>query len=195
MGQAASEVGRVLGPTWLAERLHELKHEGPQPVLSELRDVQAHSPALSVLGEKLASLEKREAHMQYPSYQEAGWPIGSGSVESANKLVVEARLKGAGRHWERAHVNPMLLLGNAVCNQRWSETWQASVQERHRTRNRRRQEHTEGRLSLAGFRVLVSVLHLRWLSASSSPKRPPRYSWHQPFLRRPPASQNASAKI
>ena len=34
--------------------------------------------------------------MQYPTYQEAGWPIGSGSVESANKLVVEARLKGAG---------------------------------------------------------------------------------------------------
>jgi hypothetical protein len=34
--------------------------------------------------------------MQYPMYQEAGWPIGSGSVESANKVVVEARLKGAG---------------------------------------------------------------------------------------------------
>jgi hypothetical protein len=46
--------------------------------------------------EKLAYLHKREAHMHYPSYQEAGWPIGSGSVESANKLVVEARLKGAG---------------------------------------------------------------------------------------------------
>ena len=34
--------------------------------------------------------------MQSPTYQAAGWPIGSGSVESANKLVVEARLKGAG---------------------------------------------------------------------------------------------------
>jgi len=47
-------------------------------------------------------------------------------VESANKLVVEARLKGAGMHWGRQHVNPMLVLGNAVCNQRWPETWQAS---------------------------------------------------------------------
>ena len=194
MGQAASEVGSVLGPTWLQERLHELKHQGPQPVLSELRNLQTHSPQLAVLGEKLAYLEKREAHMQYPTYQEAGWPIGSGSVESANKLVVEARLKGAGMHWERTHVNPMLLLRNAVCNQRWSETWQASVQERHRTRSLRRQQHSDRRLSLACWRVLVPVLHLRWLSASSSPKRPPRYSWRQPFLRRPPACQIVSAK-
>ena len=28
-------------------------------------------------------------------------PIGSGTVESANTLVVEARLKGAGMHWAR----------------------------------------------------------------------------------------------
>ena len=34
--------------------------------------------------------------MQYPTYQADGWPSGSGSVESANKVVVEARLKGAG---------------------------------------------------------------------------------------------------
>jgi hypothetical protein len=44
---------------------------------------------------------------QSPTSQEAGWPIGSGSVESANKLVVEARLKGAGMRWERQNVNPM----------------------------------------------------------------------------------------
>ena len=43
-----------------------------------------------------------------PGYQELGWPIGSGSVESANKGVVQARLKGAGMRWERSHVNPML---------------------------------------------------------------------------------------
>ena len=73
--------------------------------------------------EELASLQKREAHMQYPSYQTAGWPIGSGSVESANKVVVESRLKGAGMRWQGRDVNPMLVLRNAVCNRRWPETW------------------------------------------------------------------------
>ena len=62
-----------------------------------------------------------------PDFQAQGWPIGSGMVESANKLVVEARLKGAGMHWSRASVNPLLALRNAVCNDRWAEAWEQSV--------------------------------------------------------------------
>jgi len=80
-----------------------------------------------VVAENLAYLEKREAQMLYPSFLAQGWPIGSGIVESANKLVVEARLKGAGMHWSRASVNPLLALRNAVCNDRWAEAWQQSV--------------------------------------------------------------------
>jgi len=48
--------------------------------------------------EHLDYLKKREALMQYPEFQNSGWPIGSGMVESANKNVVEARLKGTGMH-------------------------------------------------------------------------------------------------
>src|SRR5207248_1373378 len=59
-----------------------------------------------------------------PEYRARGFPIGSGAVESANKVVVEARLKGAGMHWERSHVNPMLALRNAVCSHRWEEAWE-----------------------------------------------------------------------
>lgn len=35
----------------------------------------------------------------YPTYEAAGWYIGSGAVESACKTVVGARLKGAGMRW------------------------------------------------------------------------------------------------
>jgi len=44
-------------------------------------------------------------------------------VESGNKLVVEARLKGSGMHWAEHHVNPMLALRNIVCSRRWKEDW------------------------------------------------------------------------
>jgi len=44
--------------------------------------VSAHCPSPEAQV-KLSHLQKREAHMQYPTYQAAGWPIGSGSVESA----------------------------------------------------------------------------------------------------------------
>jgi hypothetical protein len=46
--------------------------------------------------EHLGYLRKREGLLQYPQFLRQVWPIGSGMVESANTLVVEARLKGAG---------------------------------------------------------------------------------------------------
>lgn len=108
---------------WLCTQCHQLKHEGPAKVLTELRLLREAHPDNEVLATNLNYLEKREEQMQYPRFQEEGWPIGSGVVESANKLVVEARLKGAGMHWERSAVNPMLTLRNVVCNDRWREAW------------------------------------------------------------------------
>jgi hypothetical protein len=133
--------------------------------------------------------------MQYPAYQEAGWPIGSGMVESANKLVVEARLKGAGRHWERRHVNPMLVLRNAVCNERWHETWQTGLTHRLAARSHRRQERTERRLRKAYWKILMALMRLHRLAAPTSASRTPPYSWRRPFLRRPPSSHTHHAKI
>ena len=92
MGQAAMGAGSEVGDDWLAKQLHTLKHEGPSQVLADLRAVQASHPDVDALREHLAYLEKREAQMQYPTFQAAGWPIGSGCVESANKQVVEVRL-------------------------------------------------------------------------------------------------------
>lgn len=85
--------------------------------------------------------------MQYPQFQQQGWPIGSGIVESGNKLVVEARLKGAGMHWKRENVNPMLALRNIICSDRWAQEWpkierrlrQQATQRRHMLRLKHRQ--------------------------------------------------------
>ena len=195
MGQAAAEAGSVLAPTWLSEQLHDLKHEAPAPVLADLRALQAQHPTVTLLGEKLAYLEKREAHMQYPTYQEAGWPIGSGMVESANKLVMEARLKGAGMHWERAHVNPMLALRNAVCNHRWQETRQSGMPERQALRHKRPEEQTDRRLSKACWGMLIALTRVCRLATQTPATRPARYSWQRPFLRLSPSSQHFRAKI
>jgi len=142
IGQAVWGEGTEETNEWLKEKLHTLKHEGPTDVLSELRSLTQNHSEYPKLSKAFAYLEKREAQMQYPLYLEQGWPIGSGAVESANKLVVEARLKGAGMHWAPAHVNPMLALRNAMCSDRWA---QARAQilthqqlQRKRTRHLRR---------------------------------------------------------
>jgi len=111
---------------WQTRQLHHLKHEGPEGVLESLRTFAAAHLSMPLVAENLAYLEKRVVQMQYPRFQAEGWPIGSGMVESANKLVVEARLKGAGMHWSRLSVNPLLALRNAVCHDRWAEAWQQS---------------------------------------------------------------------
>src|SRR5207302_10947320 len=149
LGQAATSLGSAVADDWLTKQLHELKHNGPSQVLADLHGLVAKHPDVKELTDHLAYLEKREAQMQYPTFQAAGWPIGSGCVESANKVVVEARLKGAGMHWERDNVNPMLVLRNAVCNGRWDETWQASTMHRQHTRQQQRGERTQARCEQA----------------------------------------------
>ncbi len=124
---------------WLQTQLHELKHAGPQAVLVTLRDMVSENPQAEALElpQALAYLEKRQAQMDYPAFQAQGWPIASGATESGNKLVVEARLKGAGMHWARDQVDPMLALRNVACNDRWDEAWpQIEAQLRQQARDR-----------------------------------------------------------
>jgi len=127
LGEVVLGEGSAAATSWRTEQLHHLKHDGPATLMPSLRGFAAAHLSLAPVSENLAYLAKRLAHMQYPSFQAQGWPIGSGSAESANKLVVEVRLKGAGMHWARASVNPMLALRNAVCNDRWDAAWAAST--------------------------------------------------------------------
>jgi len=142
IGQAVLGEGSEPAKAWLSERLHHLKHEGPSALLAELAELKTQKPNLEVLEKNYAYLEKREAHMQYPLYQAQGLPIGSGAMESGNKVVVEARLKGAGMHWAIPHVNPMLALRNVFCSERWQEGWaQLSQYLRQKERQRRKALH------------------------------------------------------
>jgi hypothetical protein len=143
------------GPLCDAQRreqlLHDLKHAGGTDVLAELGEMVAAGQAAGESRSHLAYLEKRVEQMDYPAFQAQGWPIGSGSVESANKLVVEERMKGPGMHWAEANVNPMLALRNAMCSERWEEVWseietRQCQEERKRRQARQRQRQACARV-------------------------------------------------
>lgn len=154
-GEHVSPIGQSLwGPdtpaaqTWLTEQLHNLKHDGPETLLSELKLLEQQHPNAEIISKNLAYLEKRAEHMQYPLYRQKELPIGSGAMESGNKVVVESRLKGAGMHWAIPHVNPMLALRNMLCSDRWDEAWQqlAAVLRQQETQRRKalHQKHKVG---------------------------------------------------
>ncbi len=150
IAHAAFGPGTVEAATWLETQRHALKHDhgAPGAMLDRIRTLQAlvrarpgGTAAAETIGKCLAYFEKRQTSLCYATFQQQGYPIGSGIVESANKLVVEARLKGAGMHWAPAHVDPMVALRTVVCADRWEEAWPQICEQlrlEHRTRARHR---------------------------------------------------------
>jgi hypothetical protein len=149
VGQAVFGVGSAEASRWLAAQRHALRHEGPGVVMKTLNSLRLSSREAAGGQEHVEYLSKRVGQMQYPEYEAAGWPLGSGVVESANKVVVEARLKGAGMRWERRHVDAMLALRNVVYSDRWDEAWAQIGSELRRQEVKARRERREARRSAA----------------------------------------------
>jgi len=94
-------------PLW-ADRAKTLLLAGdPGALIAELMDC---LPFLDGRGriarEKLEALENLVRYyrtnfnrMKYAVYRNAGFPIGSGAVESAHRHVLQTRMKRAGQHW------------------------------------------------------------------------------------------------
>jgi hypothetical protein len=177
VGQGVFGEGSAGAQSWLTDQLHCLKHKGPLPVLAAVRQLVAQHPEQEALADHLAYLDKRTAQLQYPIFLAAGWPIGDGAVESANKLVVEARLKGSGMHWKREHVDPMLALRNIVCNDRWAEAWPQISQTLRQQAHQRRAERHAQRLPAA-----------QPAPTAPPPSPPPAETQPAPDRRPPPAA-------
>lgn len=64
--------------------------------------------------------------MQYQSFREAGYPIGSGTVESGIKRFKQ-RVSGAGMRWSRAAAERMLVIRAAIMSNTFDALWAASA--------------------------------------------------------------------
>jgi hypothetical protein len=170
---------------WLEDQLHQLKQEGPSTLLAEVAALSSQNPNLDVLQKNQTYLEKRMDHMQYPCYRTQHLPIASGAMESGNKVVVEARLKGAGMHWALPHVNPMLALRNLLCSNRWQAGWrQITITFRQQEQQRRKQLHQKHKCNAQAE-----------LPQPASPPQvlePPACSQPTPLAPQPPAPHKSS---
>jgi len=154
---------------WLDQQAHTLKHapDGARQVVSALAHLPVHAAvdphlAAEARDGAMAYFTKRLAQVQYATFQAAGYPIGSGSTESANKVVVEARLKGSGMHWARANVNPLVALRTVACTDRWADVW-PRISARLRTEAEQRR-------------------HSRWRARHPAPTPPPAESPPTPAM-------------
>jgi hypothetical protein len=71
----------------------------------------------------LAYLTDHEQRLQYPAFRAAGYPLGSGSVESACNTLVGWRMKHRGQRWTDNGADAVLAVRCAVLSDRWLEAW------------------------------------------------------------------------
>lgn len=130
-----------------------------------------NTEAAEVVCGSLLYLARRLGQLQYARFRAEGRPIGSGCVESVNELIVEVRLRGAGMHWRRENVNPMLASRNTHCSaNRWPGAWVLLARYR----------------CVRSREVAIAQHQARHPTPSSPPDRRKRRSWGDFSLRHRP---------
>ena len=114
--------------TWLEEACHDLKNKpkGAQQILRELKHYRKtlSGEVPEVLHQTITYFANNQHRMKYAHYQKQGYPIGSGVMEAACKVVVKHRLNGSGMRWNLEPVEHMLLLRGIICTSgRWEQFW------------------------------------------------------------------------
>jgi hypothetical protein len=186
IGQTTTADGPLLSTAECTRLRQDLKHKGATGVLCELRALLQAHPEQEQAAKALGYLEKRQEQMRYDEFGAEGWPVGSGMVESGNKLVVEDRLKGSGMHWVEQNVNPMLALRNAWCNERWEESW-SSIERgvRHQVVVGRRERQAQRQITQVSEPAVPVVPEVRStvvttppaLEVTTKPQHPWKRAW------------------
>jgi hypothetical protein len=104
---------------WVAERKQELWEGRVEAVLAALKGDQAEPSAAT----EVHYFETNQERMRYAQFRAKGYPIGSGTVESACKRVIGARLKQAGMGWTKAGAQAVLSLRAQLLSGRWETMW------------------------------------------------------------------------
>ena len=93
--------------------------------LRQVRDAQrAHGDDMQ---REINYFEANRERMDYQRYRNDQLPIGSGTVESACKHVVAARMKGSGMTWTLKGAQHMLQLRASIMNSRYARDHQYSL--------------------------------------------------------------------
>jgi hypothetical protein len=92
--------GTAAAETWANNSLSALYEHGASALLERLRDLAPDTPvAHATVATERGYFTTNRERMRYPEFRAAGYPIGSGAVESSAKHVIQQRLKRAGCRW------------------------------------------------------------------------------------------------
>jgi hypothetical protein len=104
--------------TWANTQLTALWEGRIDDILAALEPYRARGDGVT---DALSYLTTHRGRMDYPTYRARGLHIGSGTVESACKQIVSARLKLAGMIWDPDGAEAVAVVRAWLKSQRWDE--------------------------------------------------------------------------
>lgn len=92
--------GTAAAKDWAEASRTVLYEQGASGLLERLRELTPTTDAArATLATERGYFQTNRARMDYPAFRAAGYPIGSGAVESSAKHVIQQRMKRAGCRW------------------------------------------------------------------------------------------------
>ena len=110
---------------WVKEREDLLFANKVEQVIAHLQHFVALAPGLASI---IHYFQHNQHRMHYGTYQQRGYFIGSGAIESAGKQLTAARIKGSGMRWNVADLNALLTLRCVFLEHSWSTYWDTRAQ-------------------------------------------------------------------
>ena len=122
--QAFGEEDQETVETWVNTTQTPLYNGETSQVVARIRDLGKQNPTIAdVLEKQVGYFQKHSHRMQYRTFNEKGYQIGSGVIESACKHVVAERCKQAGMRWTRKGINAILFWRCLLKNDAWDTYW------------------------------------------------------------------------
>ena len=110
---------------WVKEREDLLFADKVAQVITHLQRFVDIAPDLEPI---MHYFQHNQARMHSGTYQQRGYFIGSGAIESAGKQLTAARIKGAGMRWNVTDLNALLALRCVFLEHSWTTYWDAQAQ-------------------------------------------------------------------
>ncbi|GAK58181.1 hypothetical protein U27_05154 [Candidatus Vecturithrix granuli] len=114
---------------WVKTRLDAICAGDVGTVKAELEETYANAPHDRVR-RFLEYLTRFADAVDYDHFTKHGYPIGSGEVESAHKMIPQKRLKLPGACWHPDSINPMVALRIVRANEWWEDFWKGRIEEK-----------------------------------------------------------------
>ena len=119
------------GEKWVYDSLLYTLNGGVEEVIANLKQMLDKPKLSKAKKKKIAKVinyfENHLPWMRYDEYLKAGYPIGTGVVESTCGHTVKDRMEGTGRRWSIDGAESILLLRSVYTSCDWDSYWNAHM--------------------------------------------------------------------